>query len=119
MKFKITNVEPGKNLFDKEKVRKIVEPEILNVDFENCPADALIERVRKEAKAVTGRYSKNVEFSEKSVQFFKDNADRWYEKEKEIYFFWAEVKEENLPPLIVEIIKENNKYFLKDLKELN
>lgn len=118
MKFKITNIEQGKNSFDKERLKKIMEPEILDVDPENCPADALMSRVRKEAKANTGTYSKNVEFSEKSIQFFRSNSDRCYEEDGEIYFYWAEIKEENLPPLIVEIIKRQGKYILKNLKEL-
>jgi len=118
MKFKISNIEQGKNSFDKERLKKVIEPEILDVNLENCPADALMSRVRKEAKANTGTYSENVEFSEKSIQFFRSNADRYYEEDGEIYFYWAEIKELNIAPLIVEIIKEKDKYILRNLKEL-
>lgn len=120
MKLKVTNIKQGENNFDKKRLEKIIKPEILDVDPENCPADALMNKVRKKFNKKTGDFKANVEFSEQSIQFFKDNADKMYEKNKdEIYFYWAEIPEESLPPLIVEIIKKEDKYILKDLKELD
>lgn len=119
MKFKVTNTKPGENNFDKTKIENIFKPEILDVDPEKCPADAIMNKVRDKFHRQTGNYLENVEFSEQSVQFFREDADKCYEvNENEIYFYWKDNKEKNFPPLIIEIIKKGNTYILKDLKEL-
>ncbi len=93
--------------------------EKINVEYgdENCPADALMSDFRKRAKGIIN-YPQNIEFSARSIEFFRKNADIVEENEGHIKFRWYEVPEEELPPLIVKIRKDKGKYYLQYLKEL-
>ena len=85
---------------------------------ENCPADALMIDFRKKANLGKETYSKNIEFSETCIDFFRKMADIVEEYEKNIKFRWYEIEEEELPPLIVKIRKNKGRYYLQYLKEL-
>lgn len=93
--------------------------EILYVkpDADNCPADALMMDFRKKINNTT-KYSKNIEFSKNSVEFFRTMANIIEESEENIKFYWHEVIEKNLPPLIVKLRKSKERYYLQYLKEL-
>lgn len=93
--------------------------ELIDVESgdENCPADALMRDFRKRAKN-TSEYPKNIEFSKNCIDFFREHADIVEETEKNIKFSWYEVSEEELPPLIVKIMKSRERYYLQYLKEL-
>ena len=81
----------------------------------SCPADALMADFRH--LLCKSDYSKNIEFSESCIDFFKEMADVANETEDNIYFAWAEVPESELPPLEVKVAKREGKYFLNWLKE--
>lgn len=85
---------------------------------EDCPADALMTDFRKRANGNREEYSRNIEFSESCIEFFREMADIVEESEKNIQFRWYEIEDENLPPLIVKIRKSEGKYYLQYLKEL-
>ncbi len=84
---------------------------------DNCPADALMMDFRKKINN-TKKYSNNIEFSKNSVEFFRTMANIIEESEENIKFYWHEVLEENLPPLIVKLRKSKERYYLQYLKEL-
>ena len=77
---------------------------------DNCPADALMIDFRKRANAGSKEYSRNIEFSETCIDFFRKMADIVEEHEKNIKFKWYEIEDEELPPLIVKIRKDKGKY---------
>jgi len=93
---------------------------IINVESgdENCPADALMIDFRKRAILGKDKYSKNIEFSETCIDFFRKMADIVEEYDKNIKFRWYEIEEEELPPLVVNIRKNKGRYYLQYLKEL-
>ncbi len=63
-------------------------------------------------------YPQNIEFSLRSIEYFRNNANEIQETESYIEFKWYEIPEENLPPLIVKIRENKGKYYLQYLKEL-
>lgn len=81
-----------------------------------CPADVLLADFRKVMTEATD-YAKNIEFSESSVQFFRERADIVEETEDNIRLFWDVMPELDLPPLEVKIRKKNGKYSLSYLNE--
>lgn len=85
---------------------------------ENCPADALMENFRKRIHSTSSNYPKNIEFSENSINFFRNMADITEESEQHIKFCWFEISDQELPPLIIKIRKYKGKYYLQFLKEL-
>ena len=96
-------------------VKKIIE---LEAGDESCPADALMLDFRKRANLGKKAYSKNIEFSDTCIDFFRKMADIVEEYEKNIMFRWYAIEEEELPPLIVKIRKYKGRYYLQYLKEL-
>lgn len=92
---------------------------IIDVEYgeNNCPADALMNNFRTRAHDMLN-YLKNIEFSKRCVDFFRDMADIIEESDDNICFKWYEVKEKELPPLTVKLRKANGKYILQFLKEI-
>ena len=82
---------------------------------DNCPADALMADFRKALSE--NKYAKNIEFSERCIQFFREHADIVEEEKTDICFMWYAVPEEELPPLKVKIAIRNSKYLLSYLIE--
>lgn len=95
---------------NQEKREKVPEGE------KNCPADVLMKLFRQEIRQ--GKFPRNIEFNENTIEFWKEQADGIEEGEEHIKFQWGEIEEENLPPLIVKVKKEGSIYRLVYLKEL-
>jgi len=95
---------------------KDIELKVLSGE-ESCPADALMTDFRKRAKDAKN-YPHNIEFSSRSIEFFRQMADTVEESEKNIKFQWDAIPEEELPPLIVKIRINKGRYYLQYLKEI-
>lgn len=81
----------------------------------NCPADKLLADFRQALDE--NRYAKNIEFSRSCMDFFEQMADIYQETDDNVYVFYSEIPEQNLPPLEFKMRKEEGKYFLQYMKE--